>query len=111
VGAVYSEPFSAGDSLFHRENTGKFRDFGDPGSDVSLQLLDVIGLFDQIPYATEQGIFRTEQGILSLGSGSLLVRSGRRSVARLPGRQIRQSVDAPLPCPVSHRVHREIADG
>jgi hypothetical protein len=28
VGAVYSEPFSASDSLFHRENTGKFRDFG-----------------------------------------------------------------------------------
>jgi hypothetical protein len=70
VGAVTSEPFSAAASLLCREKQGNSAICSIFGSDAVPQATGFAGLFDQIPYALEQGIFQTEQGILSLKQGA-----------------------------------------
>ena len=56
-GAVTSELLSSANSLLSGKIQGIFAIPGVFGSDVSLQPSGFIGFFDQIPYATEQGIF------------------------------------------------------
>jgi hypothetical protein len=58
-GMVTSELLSSSQFPVIRENTGNFRDsgLGVFGSAVSRQPSGFIGVFEQIPYATEPGIF------------------------------------------------------
>jgi hypothetical protein len=55
-GTVTRELVSGRISLISRENTGNFRDFGAFDPDVSRQPYGFIKFFEQIPYATKQGI-------------------------------------------------------
>jgi hypothetical protein len=57
VQAVWSELLSGANSLLSGKIQGIFAILGVFGSAVSLQPSGFIGFFDQIPYATEQGIF------------------------------------------------------
>jgi hypothetical protein len=64
-------------SLLNREITGNFADFSFHGADRRPKKADLLELFAQIPYATEQGIFESRTGNSLSGSGNFQGGSGK----------------------------------
>ena len=88
--AVCCELLSASNSLIIRENTGNFFIFD---SEMPLRLPNYagsIGVFQQIPYPTEQGILIAEQGIIFRDQGTFTANQGNSS-------RERRSAKSPLP--------------
>src|ERR1700730_4536638 len=79
------------DSLLNRVKTGNFAILGPDRDERTPKSAALQGLFQQIPYATEQGISKGEQGILSADQGTFRVEQGTCPLAHLSSPKLRQS--------------------
>src|ERR1700730_12902353 len=71
------------DSLLNRVKTGNFAILGPDRDERTPKSAALQGLFQQIPYATEQGISKGEQGTLSADQGTFRVEQGTCPLAHL----------------------------